>query len=246
MSLILIAICIATTLVSQICFAAEMVSKQSLQAALERSGENRAELDSALRKVKGKDTEYLLSHANQYDLVNLTAGMIIENVTYARKVHVALPYLGEKLDDEMWREWVLPQRVLDEDLCLWRKAFYERLQPVVSGATTVREAVEAVHGWLMTGDAAQPAQVRFGGSEDRYKTPVQMLKFGRGACGELSMTFVYLLRAVGIPARHCVMTWQPKTNDSHYYCEYWDTQDRRWVPVDCSDEKPIAEVKTPA
>jgi hypothetical protein len=118
-----IAICIATTLVSQICFAAEMVSKQSLQAVLERSGGNRIGLETALRKVKGKDTEYLISHANQYDLVNLTAGMIIENVTCARKVQVGLPYLGEKLDDGMWREWVLPHRVLDEDVDLCRKDF---------------------------------------------------------------------------------------------------------------------------
>jgi Txe/YoeB family toxin of toxin-antitoxin system len=66
-------------------------------------------------------------------------------------------------------------------MCLWWKDFYERLQPVVSGATTVREAVEAVEA--VTEDAAQPARVRFGGSEDRCKTPVQMLKFGRGACG---------------------------------------------------------------
>jgi hypothetical protein len=174
MSSVLIFICIASTLVSQICFAAEMVGKLSLQAALERSGGNRSELEAALRTVKSNDTEYLISHASQYDLVNLTAGMIIENMTYARKVHGALPYLGEKLDDEMWREWVLPHRVLEEDVELWRKDLYDRLQPVVRGKKTVREAVGAVHGWLMTGDAGQPAQVRFGGSEDRYKTPVQM------------------------------------------------------------------------
>jgi hypothetical protein len=118
-----IAICIATTLVAQICFAAEMVSKQSLRAVLERSGGNRIVLETALRKVKDNDTEYPISHASQYDLVNLTAGMIIENVTYVREVHVALPYLGEKLGDEMWREWVLPHRMLDEDVDLCRKDF---------------------------------------------------------------------------------------------------------------------------
>ena len=63
-------------------------------------------------------TEYLLTHASQYYLVNLTAQQIIENITYARKGHVALPYLGKKIDDELWREWVLPQRVLEEDLSL--------------------------------------------------------------------------------------------------------------------------------
>jgi len=208
MSSILIAICIATTLVSQICFAAEMVSRQSLQAALERSGGNRNELESALRKVKGKDTEYLISHASQYDLVNLTAEMIVENMTYARKVHVALPYLEEKLVEEMWRQWVLPHRVLDEDLELWRKGLYEQMQPVVSGKKTVREVVEAIHVWLVEGNGTGAARIAFGNSENRCKTPTQMLGMGSGACGELSMMFVALLRTVGIPARHCLMNWR--------------------------------------
>jgi hypothetical protein len=130
MSSKLIVACIATALVSEICVAAPLTSKQILQARLECSGENRAELETALRKVKGKDTEYLISHASQYDLVNLTAEMIAENVTYARKVHVAWPYLGLKLDDELWRDWVLPSRVLEEDVSLWRKELYEKMQPI--------------------------------------------------------------------------------------------------------------------
>ena len=102
-----------------------------VRVALRHAGGNRSELEAARREVKGKDTEYLITHASQYDLVNLTAQQIVENVTYARKVHVALPYLGEKLEYELWRDWVLAHRVLEEDLSLWRKDFYERMQPVI-------------------------------------------------------------------------------------------------------------------
>lgn len=84
------------------------------RASLKRAGGNRGELETALRKVKGKDTEYLIAHASQYDLVNLTAEQVVENVTYACKVHQALPYLGRKMDDGLWRDWVLPHWVLDE------------------------------------------------------------------------------------------------------------------------------------
>ena len=216
--------------------------------ALKHAGGNRSELEAALRTVKGKDTEYLIAHASQYDLVNLTCQQIVENVTYARKVHQALPYLGKKLDDGLWREWVLPHRVLDEDLDLWRKDFHERLQPVVQDKKTVREAVEAIHTWLMVKDASGAARIVYGtvNSENRCHTPAQMFKSGGGGCGELSMMCVYLLRAVGIPARHGLMTWHSNTNDQHYYCEYWDPQLSHWVPLDSSDEKPIAEIKTPA
>ena len=108
-------------------FPAAAKMSDDVSAALKHAGANRSELETAMSKVKGKDTEYLLTHASQYDLVNLTSQQIIENITYARKVHVALPYLGKKIDDELWREWVLPQRVLDEDLDLWRKDFYEQI-----------------------------------------------------------------------------------------------------------------------
>jgi transglutaminase-like putative cysteine protease len=244
MSSILIAVCIATTLVSQICFAAEMVSKQSSQAALELSGGNRSELEAALLTVKSKDTEYLISHASQYDLVNLTSAMIIENMTYAHKVHVPLPYLVGKLDDEMWREWVLPSRVLEEDVELWRKDLYDRLQPVVRGKKTVREVVEAVHAWLMIDDGSGKAGILYGISENRSKTPSQMFEIGEGSCGELSMMFVYALRAVGIPARHCLISRRFDGPDVHYYGEYWDSQQGRWIPVDPSDNKPLPAPRT--
>jgi len=34
---------------------------------------------------------------------------------------------------------VLPHRVLDEDLDLWRKDLHERMQPVVAGKKSARE-----------------------------------------------------------------------------------------------------------
>lgn len=48
--------------------------------ALSHSGGNCCELETALRKVKGKDTELLIAQASQCDLVNLVAGQIAENV----------------------------------------------------------------------------------------------------------------------------------------------------------------------
>jgi hypothetical protein len=127
---------------------AEVEPPDRLRMALKQSGGNRKELEAALRKVKGKDTEVLIANASQYDLVNLTAQQIIENVSYARKVHKALPYLGEKLRDDLWREWVLPYRVMDEDLGQWRKDFHEKISPLLVNATTTKEAAETVLMWV--------------------------------------------------------------------------------------------------
>lgn len=211
-----------------------------LNEALNHVMVSRGELESSLRELKGKDTEYLISHAIVHDLVNLTADQMDDNITYARNVHVALPYLGEKLDEALWREWVLPHRVLDEDLSLWRKELYEQLQPVVAGKKTVREVVEAIHVWLVARSEGAPAKIRFGNAENRCKTPGQMMRMGSGGCGEMNLMFVSCLRAVGIPARHCLMSWRYSGEEPHYYTEYWDAQSKEWVPIDASDEKPLA------
>lgn len=217
-----------------------------LRDALRLAGGNRSELEIAMSKAKGKDTEYLVTHASHYDLLNLTAEKISENVTYAQKVHAALPYLGGRISDALWHEWVLPHRVLDEEGELWRKDFYERLWPLVRDKKTVREAVDALHTWLMVGTATEKARICFGASENRSKTPSQMLKIGKGACGDLSMMMVYCLRAVGIPARHAWLTWRFGGDDAHYNCEYWDTQLHQWVPLDAGDNKAIQPNLSPA
>jgi transglutaminase-like putative cysteine protease len=127
---------------------------------------------------------------------------------------------------------VLPHRVLEEDLSLWRKDIYERMQPVIAGKTSVWEAVMAIHAWLMLGEDGKVPRTVLGPSEDRCKTPLQVMRIGSGGCGDLNMMMVYLLRAVGIPARHCLMCWRYAADQLHYYCEYWDPQLGRWVPLE--------------
>ena len=61
--------------------AAKVEQSSELRMALKHSGGNRAELEVALRTIPGRDTEYLLTHASQYDLVNLTSQQITENIT---------------------------------------------------------------------------------------------------------------------------------------------------------------------
>lgn|GEM_PF-2479610 len=230
---------ISILLVSKNCLVVAEVSQQKIYGGLYELGGKREDLLSILGDVEFNYTVYLSIHAADYDRVNLTAEMIAENVNYARKVHVALPYLGKKLNDDLWREWVLPHRVLEEDVSFWRKDLHVQLQPVVEGKKTVREVVEAIHVWLVVGNEGKPAKIKFGNSENRCKTPGQMLRMGSGACGEMNMMFVACLRAVGIPARHCRMNWRYGGEGLHYYTEYWDAQAKEWAPIDASDEKPL-------
>jgi len=192
--------------------------------------------------VRGKDTENLVTHASQYDLVNLTAEQIIENMTYARKVHVALPYLEGKLDEEMWGEWVLPQRVLEEDLCLWRKDLHEMISPVIAGKETTAEVAEAIRAWLWGKTEGAVMKVKYQEVEKRLRSPVEILRGGVAACGELAVLYVSFLRAVGIPARHCCTGWYHGEENWHFYTEYWDNQLKRWVATDDAVISPADKV----
>ncbi len=116
-------------------------------------------------------------------------------------MHEALPYLGKKLDDELWRDWVLPYRVLEDDLELWRKDFYEQMQPVVQGKKTTKEVATAIHAWLWEKQADGEFRVKWGPVENRTKRLSHILKSRTGGCAELTMLYVAFLRSVGIPAR---------------------------------------------
>ena len=201
-----------------------------VSAALKHAGANRSELETALLEVKGKDTEYLISHASQYDLVNLSAQEIIENITYARKAHVALPYLGERLDDEMWREWVLPYRVVDEDVDLWRKDFYAKISPLLINARTTKEAAEAALMWVWS-DHSNDSKINLQSTtaESRNRTTSQIMASKESACREFNLFYVAALRSVGIPARHCMATRWYQRDSFHFYTEYWDCQLKQWV-----------------
>lgn len=219
------------------------IPSDETRVSLELAGGNRAELEAAMLKIPGKGTEYLITHASPYDLANLTSKQIVENVTYARKVHVALPYLGEKLDDDIWREWVLPNRVLEEELSLWRKSLYETIYPLVQDKSSCKEVAEAVSNWLKEEETGLnrhgvPGRIRVGASENRPKDPLLLLEKEEGACREFNILFVSCMRAIGIPARHVVGSWWYSRKARHYFTEYWDPKEKRWVLFNPTDYFP--------
>lgn len=110
------------------------------------------------------------------------------------------------------------------------------MSPLVKNLKTTAEAAEVIHDWLLVPGITKP-QLVFGqgGEINRKRTPTQLLKSGSASCGELCLIYVYLLRAVGIPARHCAMG----RDNGHFYCEYWDPQLKQWTAVDASNERKL-------
>ncbi|KAF6256382.1 hypothetical protein COO60DRAFT_115705 [Scenedesmus sp. NREL 46B-D3] len=64
----------------------------------------------------------------------------------------------------------------------------------------------------------------------RYTKPAKLLETRRGRCGEWAHTFLLVLRAVGLDARHVT------DNADHVWCEYYSLALGRWVHVDPCEE----------
>ncbi|WIA31328.1 hypothetical protein OEZ86_002229 [Tetradesmus obliquus] len=64
----------------------------------------------------------------------------------------------------------------------------------------------------------------------RYARPAKLLDTRRGRCGEWAHTFLLVLRAAGLDARHIT------DNADHVWCEYYSAALGRWVHVDACEE----------
>lgn len=206
----------------------------TLEEALDYAGDNRGELEEALRRLPERETELLIRTARQYDRVNLTAGLLVDNINYARLAFREMPYANKRYSYEIWRDWVLPYRILDEDLESWRPRLYSYFAPMVQRARGTAQAVQIISDYLWERQGDGQPRLIFEVSENRNQTPLQMLHNRRGGCKEMHLAFIAILRAVGIPARHCTVTWWVNGDWFHYFMEYWDPDRNRWVPMDFS------------
>lgn len=211
------------------------VPPRSLEEALQRAGTNRNELEEALQRVPGRDMKHLITHARQSDLVTLTADRLETNLLEARKAYTESRLVYGKVDYELWRDHVLPYRVLEEDLSDWRPYLRAQLLPIIKDATSVQEAATLIFKWMHEPLEDGKPRLRFVATETRNQNPLQLLHTRNGGCKEIHITYVCALRSVGIPARHCTVTWWTTGDWYHYFVQYYDPDIRDWRGIDASN-----------
>jgi len=124
-------------------------------------------------------------------------------------------------------------------LCRFCGRSSTQLWPIQWGKLTVikdcrdtKTAARAIHEWLYKGDEGK-GRIAFKVSESRDQTPRQLLNQSKiGRCFEMNLLLVSLLRSVGIPARHAGVPWWTSMDFYHYWVEYWDTDSRKWLPLE--------------
>lgn len=201
--------------------AADIVPQPSLvQIALNRAGDNRAELVKALKNVpvaQRAGMKFLIENMPERDLKTLKADFLLENVDLAYKALLRAPWAG-KTPKMIFLNCVVPYASINERRDNWRKDFYTRFMPLIKDCKTPAEA-----GAVLNKKIFPMLKVRY--SKNRPKpdqSPYESIKATTASCTGLSVLLVDACRAVGVPARFVGTPMWTNNSGNHSWVEIWD------------------------
>lgn len=120
---------------------------------------------------------------------------------------------GKTIPEDIFRHFVLPYRINNENLDSSRVVFFNELKDRVKNLTMSEAALEVNH-WCHE-------KVTYKGTDGRTSAPLSTVRTAYGRCGEESTFTVTALRAVGIPARQVYTPRWAHCDDNHAWVELW-------------------------
>jgi len=146
------------------------------------------------------------------DITDYSGNYYLENLRLSEQARNEMSW-GKNVTDELFRHFVLPIRVNNENLDDSRKVFYGELKERVKGLS-MKDAILEVNHWCHEKVVYRP-------SDARTSSPLASVKTAYGRCGEESTFTVAALRSVGIPARQVYTPRWAHTDDNHAWVEAW-------------------------
>ncbi|MGB9892944.1 MAG: transglutaminase domain-containing protein [Candidatus Saccharicenans sp.] len=207
-----------------------LVHKQYLKRAnlaYSRSQELFSVLKKKLTLEEKEALEFLYAFMPLSDLANLEGEYFLAQVRTALKARNFFPW-GKKIPEEIFRHFVLPYRVNNENLDQARQVFFEQLKDRIKNLDMGRAALEVNH-WCHE-------KVTYRSTDERTSSPLSTVKTAFGRCGEESTFTVAALRAVSIPARQVYTPRWVHTDDNHAWVEVW--VDGRWYYLGACEPEP--------
>lgn len=192
----------------------------AIETNLERSGENRAELERALRRVPREQLaamRFLIANMPDRDLLSLKADFLLENVKLAYQARQRFSFARE-VPHEIFLNDVLPYASINERRDNWRYQFLERFGSIVQETSSISEAAA-----LLNQKIFPELQVRYSTKRRRAdQSPLESMKSGLASCTGLSVLLIDACRAVGIPARFVGTPLWSDQSGNHSWVEIWD------------------------
>lgn len=198
----------------------EALSEGNLFEVLERD---------SLRTEEREALEFLYAYMTLPDIVDYSGDFYLQNVRESFRAREEMSW-GKEVPELLFRHFVLPIRVNNENLDSSRMVFYAELKERVKGMSMKEAALEVNH-WCHEKATYSP-------SDPRTRSPLATVKNALGRCGEESTFTVAALRSVGIPARQVYTPRWAHTDDNHAWVEVW--VDGKWYFIGACE--PAAEL----
>lgn len=189
-----------------------------LDETLAKAGDNRAELEKALKETPKEQKEgmaFLVAYMPERDLGTIKADFLLKNVSLAYEARNRFAWAKE-VPMELFLNDVLPYANANETRDNWREDFYRRFAPYVENCGTLREAVLAINS-----NVHPELGVEYSTARRRAdQSPPESLELGIASCTGLSILLTDAFRSVGIPSRLAGTVWSDDRGN-HTWSEVW-------------------------
>ena len=156
--------------------------------------------------------EFLYAFMPLSDLADYDGAFFLQQVRTAFEAKRTFSW-GSRVPEDVFRHFVLPYRVNNENLDTARTVIFQALKDRIKGMS-MRDAVLEVNHWCHERATYQSTDIR-------TSAPLAVINTGFGRCGEETTLLVTALRAVGIPARQCYTPRWAHCDDNHAWVEAW-------------------------
>lgn len=188
---------------------------------------DRADLNEREREA----LRFLYAYMPVADAINYPADFFLAAVRSSEEARAAMPW-GKRVPEVLYRHFVLPVRINNENLDDARSVFFGELRDRV-GAMSMTDAVLEVNHWCHE-------KVVYTPSDGRTSAPLALVQNAAGRCGEESTFLVTALRSVGIPARQVYTPRWAHTDDNHAWVEAW--VDGEWHFLGACEPEPVLDL----
>ncbi|MDR1356525.1 MAG: transglutaminase domain-containing protein [Tannerellaceae bacterium] len=190
-----------------------------------------AVFDQTMTLAEREALTFLYAYMPVGDVTDYPGEFYLRNIRSSFRAREEMPW-GKDIPEDIFRHFVLPVRVNNENMDDGRSVFYEELKDRVKALSPV-DAVLEVNHWCHE-------KVIYTPSDARTSSPLASVKSAYGRCGEESVFTVAALRSVGIPARQVYTPRWAHTDDNHAWVEAW--VDGRWRFMGACEPEPVLDM----
>lgn len=197
-----------------------IAAPDELTSQLELAGDNRGQLEQALRDCPSEQQaalQFLIQHMPPRDLQNLTAAFLLEHVAIAYEARAAAKW-GSSIPDDIFFNEVLPYANVNEARDDVRRQLREQFWPVIKDMESISQAAARLNH-----EVFRQTGVHYSTQRRRPdQGPQETLDNKTASCTGLSILLIDACRACGIPARFVGTPRWSDNSGNHSWIEVWD------------------------